>query len=395
MSPRRWQHDALHEWARERRGVASVVTGGGKTVFAYMCMQRFFSEFADGRVVIVVPTIALLDQWFLDIPTGMDIPSSAISCFSGTHSDAISNRVCIVVLNTARNTALALAHPGPTMLIVDECHRAGSPHNALALQGDHVATLGLSATPERENDDGFEQYIVPALGPVIYEYGYDDARADGVIVDFDIVNIDIQIVGDAYANFPALKAEHRRLIDNIHPTDNADESRRLEGVVTAQINRAATSAIRIPWAARLALQHRAERVIIFHERLTALGHISSLIQKHHQNVVTYHSGLDASVRRDNLHLFRRGMVNMLVTCRALDEGANIPEANVAVIARSTSSIRQRIQRLGRVLRPANGKEHATVYTLYQGEDEAVRLTEESIDLEGVAKISWKRGQLRP
>ena len=80
--------------------------------------------------------------------------------------------VNLLVINTARTLVKTLAADKPRLLIVDECHRAGSPENAKALHGRFEAALGLSATPERECDEGFKQYVVPAVGPVIYEYDY-------------------------------------------------------------------------------------------------------------------------------------------------------------------------------------------------------------------------------
>ena len=79
---------------------------------------------------------------------------------------------------------------------------------------------------------------------------------------------------------------------------------------------------------------------------------------------------------------------MLVTCRALDEGLDVPEAEFGIIGASTASLRQRIQRLGRVLRPHPDKKTATVVTLYvlPGESEALRA--ESENLEGVAGVRW-------
>jgi superfamily II DNA or RNA helicase len=70
---------------------------------------------------------------------------------------------------------------------------------------------------------------------------------------------------------------------------------------------------------------------------------------------------------------------------------NVPETAVAVIASSTASQRQRIQRLGRVLRPARGKSKATIYTLFATEQEKIRLTNEAERLEGVANILWATG----
>ncbi len=389
--PRRWQAEAVDVWAKELRGIARVVTGGGKTVFSYLCLETFFAEHSDGRAIIVVPTLALLDQWFVDICDATDLEESEVACYSGGSRPEQPGRINILVLNTARRVCRELSELSPTILIVDECHRTGAIENSRALEGFHEATLGLSATPEREADDGFESRIVPALGPIIHTYDYLQARADGVIVDFNLVNIQIALDGHDVNRLPILSEKRDSLARR---NRNPSESERLHEVASKKIATSAEYAMRIPWAVKLALHHRSERVIIFHERVASLGRITDLLSEFAQNSVAYHSHLSESHRRDNLRLFRRGMVNMLVTCRALDEGTNVPEANVAIVAHSTSSTRQRIQRLGRVLRPAPGKRHAVVYTLYTGEDQQRQLAEEAADLEGVAEIVWKRGAIQ-
>ena len=389
--PRRWQAEAVDVWAKELRGIARVVTGGGKTVFSYLCLEKFFAEHSDGRAIIVVPTVALLDQWFVDVCDATDLDESEVTCYSGGSRPERPSRINILVLNTARRVSRELSELSPTILIVDECHRTGAIENSRALEGFHEAALGLSATPEREADDGFESRIVPILGPIIYAYDYLQARDDGVIVDFDLVNIQIALDGDDVNRLPILSEKRDRLVRR---QGDPSELQRLQEVASKKIAGSAEYAMRIPWAVKLALYHRGERVIIFHERVASLGRITDLLAEFGQNSVAYHSHLSESHRRDNLRLFRRGMVNILVTCRALDEGANVPEANVAIVAHSTSSTRQRIQRLGRVLRPAPGKTHAVVYTLYTGEDQQKQLAEEAANLEGVAKIVWKRGAVQ-
>ena len=104
----------------------------------------------------------------------------------------------------------------------------------------------------------------------------------------------------------------------------------------------------------------------------------------------YHSRIRPELRRDNLRLYRSGVFSVLVTCRALDEGVNIPETNVAIIASSTASNRQRIQRLGRVLRPAPYKEQATIYTIYMTRAEEDRLVAEARGLIEAGKITWMK-----
>jgi superfamily II DNA or RNA helicase len=78
----------------------------------------------------------------------------------------------------------------------------------------------------------------------------------------------------------------------------------------------------------------------------------------------------------------------LVTCKALDEGMNVPETTVAIIASSTASTRQRIQRLGRVLRPSKGKDKAVIYTLYATEQERKRLINEYKNFQNDVSITW-------
>ena len=62
-SPRKWQEEAIKSWENNMSGIAKVVTGGGKTVFAGMCINKFISSGYE-KVVIIVPTTALRDQWY-------------------------------------------------------------------------------------------------------------------------------------------------------------------------------------------------------------------------------------------------------------------------------------------------------------------------------------------
>lgn len=68
--------------------------------------------------------------------------------------------------------------------------------------------------------------------------------------------------------------------------------------------------------------------------------------------------------RNALERFRDGSLRILITCHALDEGVNIPEASVGIILSGTSAKRQRIQRLGRILRRKEGKDIACLYYLF-------------------------------
>jgi len=158
---------------------------------------------------------------------------------------------------------------------------------------------------------------------------------------------------------------------------------------------AANAAMRIPTTIRLLEEHKGERAIVFHERIDAAERIARILREREAGSCTvYHSQMNPVVRRDNLRLYRQGMFDILVTCRALDEGMNVPETTVAVIASSSASTRQRIQRLGRVLRPSAGKESAVIYTVYTTELEEERLRREASGLRDAASVEWRVSRVR-
>lgn len=390
-SPRVWQSEALRSWSRELRGIASVVTGGGKTLFAQMCMELFRERYPSGRFVIVVPTLALVDQWYVSLREDLHVPVGQIAAFSGERRPDDFGAVNLMVINTARTMASTIPETHDAMLIVDECHRAASPANARSLSGDYRATLGISATPEREHDDLFHTVLVPALGPKIFEYSYKEALVDDVIVPFDLINVATNMTAEEQQKYDDASADISRTY------------RRLEsGMVSREVlirklqrraRLAASSIQRIPVAVRLAEQHRDNRLIVFHESIESAERILEILVARRFNATIYHSKISPELRRDNLRLFRRGIFDALVTCRALDEGANVPETDVAIVASSTGSLRQRIQRLGRVLRPAPGKPRAKIYTIYVSKPEENRLMKEASTLTEAGEITWMRSSV--
>lgn len=384
---REWQQDALNRWKRNgNRGIAAVVTGGGKTIFALACIADVRSRVPDARFVIVVPTIALADQWLVSLVADLGVKPLDIAIYGGGSRPTQPKLISIAVINSARVIAPRLAEHYPTMLVVDECHRAASEKNALALSGPHVATLGLSATPDRDWDDLFDQVVVPALGPVIYEYGYNEARKDGVISSFEIVNVAVRLRQSEQRDYDRLTRRIAVAGRGAKLPGSADE--RVERLLQRRARVSALAHARLPMAVRLVERHRGERAIVFHEDIHSANVLhKTLLRRGHRSAL-YHSGLGPPIRQDNLRMFRTGQVDVLVTCRALDEGIDVPNARIAVIAASTASTRQRIQRLGRVLRPAAGKGSAVVYTIYATRPERDRLMAEAEGLEGAESVRW-------
>jgi superfamily II DNA or RNA helicase len=391
-SPRKWQEEAFDGWVEQGcSGIAHVVTGAGKTRFAEMCIAHFMSGNPNGHVVILVPTVALLDQWYVDLSEDLGLEDEEIASYSGRAKPQSPRPVNVVVMNTGREVAPRLSAERPTLLIVDECHRAAPSQNARALRGEHQATLGLSATPHREYDRGLEEVLIPRLGPIFFSYDYADARRDGVITEFSLLNISVPLQPDEQKRYDSLT---HRVGKAMRVVQAGEEDReKLKRLLRMRASVSGGALLRVPVSVNVAMKHRGRQMVIFHERIPAAEEIAEILGARGLTATIYHSKISDVVRRDNLRLFRRGAFQVLVSCRALDEGVNVPEAEVGIIASSTASSRQRIQRLGRVLRPARGKDRALVVTLYATAVERQRLETEAESLDAASEVKWQAAEI--
>ena len=378
---RPWQHDALSAWEKaNHRGCFQVATGGGKTIFALTARESFVDE-TNAQTLIIVPTTALLDQWYLEITEDGGIPSDHVKVLSG--SDLILDHpICLSVINTARNFDRSDQDTSNVLQIVDECHRAGSPENSRALLKVAAGTIGLSATPFREFDDGFAEYIEPRLGPVLYEYTLSDAIKDGVLAGLHLTYVRIPLLDSERKEYDKLSGRIVSLMND------PAESERLEAVLRARARLYNNAFYRIPVLRSVLSSRKTKRTLVFVESIAAATEAVFTLREDGHSVTVYHSKLSKHVRRSNLRLFRKGVFDVLVACRALDEGFNVPEAELAVIVAGTSSKRQRIQRVGRVLRSVEEKPFGEVVTLYATPVEERRLVDEAESLGLSSQTRW-------
>jgi superfamily II DNA or RNA helicase len=377
---RRWQTDALALWEQAgHRGIASVVTGAGKTVFALACISRL----QPACTLVVVPTVALLDQWWVAIAEYFDLELDEVNLITGK-GHVRTGTINLAVLNTASKLHQH-RRDQPLFLIVDECHKAGSEQFRSVLDIPMIASLGLSATPARPYDAGLDEVIIPALGPVIFEYTYRDALRDQVIVPFSLRNIVFELEPETLRKYEKFTKAIAQSIKRhgLEAPETISILLRRARLVNLSLNR-------VRLALKIVAAHRGERVLIFHESIEAGELIQRVLVDNNVKSGIYHSRMPLRTRADTLAAFRTGHLDVLVACRALDEGFDVPEAEVGIIAASTATKRQRIQRLGRVLRPAGSKRQAVVYSLAATRPEISRLRKEEKDLEGVAAITWSR-----
>jgi superfamily II DNA or RNA helicase len=381
VEARQWQREALRAWESAGRGIVSVVTGGGKTFFALLVLEQLWIKQPETRVLVLVPSIALQDQWLVE--SAERFPARSVQAWGSRNSH--SGAIVVMVMNSARmHAAELLASPGPWILVVDECHRLATPENAKALQIPTAFALGLSATPERQHDRNTEELLYPVLGAVIYSYDYRQALTDGVIVPYVLENYRISMTEEEDQRYARLT----RRIAVLLGSGQTMASEPVKRALLARARHVQNLSGRVPAAVGLIDRQPRVRALVFHESTSAAEGIAEQLLARGHRAVTYHSGIPSVRRRQALFEFRSGMKDVLVCCRALDEGLNVPRTELAVVASGTASARQRIQRLGRVLRPHVSKDRATVATVYATDSERVSLEAEAEHMLGLVDARW-------
>jgi superfamily II DNA or RNA helicase len=386
-----WQQVAVQKWfAAGNRGIIKVVTGAGKTVLALAAAERLQRVHPNLRVAIVVPTIVLLEQWREEIGTRSNLPTSAIGILGGGGHDEFdeSHRVLICILNSAsrklpeqiRNLKLG----EQLLLIVDECHRAGATEMQKLFDVPRAFTLGLSATPERDDEADIEEegssprsefgadqsVLEREIGPIVFEMTYAEAIDAGVLAPFIIEHYALSLSTTERAKYTAISQEitdlrreletgSRRGLALIRWCRSAGGSknpkaRRLIGLISDRKRLLYSSEQRFKAVDRLIHDALAidanSRIIIFHESIAEVMALFARLRRLGYAVVAEHSEFPDRLRADAISLFRQGIAQIIVSARSLIEGFNVPSADVGIVVAASSSVRQRIQTLGRLLR---------------------------------------------
>jgi superfamily II DNA or RNA helicase len=366
-----WQSDALRSWTRAgRRGVVEAVTGTGKTMVGIAATLEELR--GRGQALVLVPTVELAHQWVAELTARLPGAAGVGRLGAGYTDSLISHDVLVAVVNSARAVDVRPIRPGG-LLVADECHRYGSAVNRLALDGRFGHRLGLSATYARD-DDGNLAWLDPFFGGTCFRLGYRRALDDGVTARFTVALLGVRFSAGEQAGYALLTdrmgALRARLLgQHLVPGEPFDAFIRAvnllaegdsDGAGVARAWRQAmlerrrlladTPAKDVAIAALAPAVADADRTLVFTQSIAASERTGRLLAAAGLRAGVLHSGLRQDQRRDVLARFASGDLQVLSAPRVLDEGIDVPAADLAVIAGASRSRRQMIQRMGRVLR---------------------------------------------
>lgn len=381
-----WQQEALKSWHHNaRRGVVEAVTGSGKTRVG---VAAAFEAVRQGiKVLILVPTAELQRQWLESLKR--DLPKATRGALGGGRTDTLDDvDILVAIVHSASNRQTLRSHKAG-LIIADECHRYAAPMFTGALQEQYAWRLGLTATYER-SDGEHENALTPYFGGVIYTLWYDRALQDQVIASFDIALVGVQLTEDekvSYEDLSNTMAETARYLENYAGIPRkpfasfvaavgalaASESPSREATLARRYMRAMASRLTLladakkKYHALAALKETVDAsrgTLVFTQTQESARRAEALYTAMGSRASAIFSGMAKEDRKQGMEDFRSGASQVLAAPRLLDEGIDVPEADLGIIVAANRSQRQMVQRLGRVIRKKNDGRVGRLVVLY-------------------------------
>ena len=364
IEPRDYQQEALAAW-RDNGRCGSVVlpTGSGKTFLAVQAIAD-----AGVSTLVVVPTIDLMNQWHATLTNAFgDQLTHEVGVLGGGSHDVTN-----LTVTTYDSAYRYINEYGDQfgLLVVDEVHHLpAQTYQQIPEMTIAPYRLGLTATYERA--DGEHDVLEDLLGTVVYKEEVDEL-AGQYLSEYETLHIQVELTSDEREQYDKEYQIYREYVDShdfdlwketgyqefLKRTSYDPKGRRALIAKQRAEKIARTAAKKLDTLDNLLKRHYDDRTIIFTANNDFAYEIS---QEFVVPCITHQT--DTDERTEILERFRTGEYSILATSQVLDEGIDVPAANVGIILSGSASKRQYAQRLGRILRPTEDNQPARLYEI--------------------------------
>ncbi len=400
-----YQNEAISSWLeRGKKGIFEMATGTGKTYTALGCIKEILKSYKGVLIVITCPYSHLIDQWkknielfdFANTPTLIaDGRSSKWKKILREHildsSVSYKNTGNLIILTTHDTFSSAdftniitSASNKELMLVADEMHWLGAPTLRKGLLTFYKFRLGLSATPKRwfddlgtislyeyfdEYDDKDLTYIFP-LDKAMYEIN--PATGKTFLTSYFYYPIFVNLSNSELEKYNKLTLSY---IWKLQKTKNKVESDDiLQNLLFQRADIIKNAESKIPALSNLLESLNKDRIhhLIVYGTPDQLNQIYEIINN--KGIICHTFTMDegtkpseiyggVSERQYILNKFDEGKYQALVAIKCLDEGVDVPSASMAILMGSSGNPKEYIQRIGRIIRRHEEKDHAIIYDI--------------------------------
>ena len=299
-------------------------TGSGKTVlFAYIAQG---TSAKGNSVVILVHRQELVDQ-----------TCRTLRAFGVDHGVIAAGRTPdrshAVQVASVQTYVRRLDSFKPALIIADEAHHAtaGSWRKVIN-HHPQARVLGVTATPQRLDGKGLKDVFDDLIrGPEVADLIEGGHLAPPVYFAPPVV-ADLSHIGTRGGDF----AQDELAAEMDRPTITGDAVEHYSRIC------------------------RGAPAVTFCCSVKHAQHVAEQFQSAGFKAATIDGTMDREARRDVVRALGDGRLDVLTSCEIINEGFDLPVVSAAILLRPTKSLGLHLQQIGRVLRPAPGKDKAVI-----------------------------------
>ena len=384
---RRYQKNAIAAWVKNNsRGIFQMATGTGKTKTSLAAVTKILELYYNNQtkcgLVIVVPYIVLLEQWMEDLSEFKILPiacyesktkwlsrvEESIRLFNGNARDKLflitTNKTFIT--NDFQRCLSSI--DGDYIFLADEMHHLTSDFMRQSLPLNAKFRLGLSATLMTKYNSEKMKELKDYFGGIVFEYTMKEAIENNCLTKYYYYPIYVELTDDEKMEYYEISRKISKAVviagDNLEDEDNMS----LKALLSQRG--------RILASAKNKLGKLKEIVNDFKDKSNLIVYCGDKIESDEKyidkvfNIINLEGGIvsakftaeeNQEQRKNILDLFEKKVIQALIAIRCLDEGVDIPQLETAIIMSSGTNPKEFVQRRGRILRKAPGKEYAYIY----------------------------------
>ena len=394
QGPREYQKEAFEEWVKNNcSGVFAMATGTGKTITSLNCLLNIYNDTKEYRAIILVPSIALLNQWeeevksfnfknILKVGGGnkweKDLANYASNSSWGLKSD-------LVIISTYgsfildRFQKLFKKIQSEFLLIADEAHNMGANNVKSKIQNLEISKkIGLSATPKRIYDPegtlAIDSFFKDSP-PYTYSFGMERALDEGFLTGYKYFPLLVELTDEEFEEYTRISKQLLKFFDFENGKFKEDPIVEILLLRRKGIIHKAHNKIELFSSIVRELKKTKKDKYVFAyipegyshddegESIKILNEYLKRVNSDFPDIKMNSYTSEDQNLSEILRGFEDGKIEILFAMKMLDEGVDVPRAEVGIFASSTGNPRQFIQRRGRLLRKHKDKAYSTIYDM--------------------------------
>lgn len=372
---RDYQQEAIDIWFENgMTGLLEMATGTGKTITALLIAVEHHKRKFKTPLIITCPYKHLVDQWDREARRFGFSPIKAYESF-GSWINKLTNQInafnsgfvdnlCIITTNTTFMSKVfkdvIRKVKSSIFLIADEAHHFGTNKSMLFLDDKFYPRLALSATPSRWFDDEGTLAVNNYFGGTIYAFNLQRAIKEGFLTNYYYYPVIVELTDDEILDYKEITEKIIPFLAKKNKTDSDDE--RLRTLLLKRSDILKNASNKLDSLRTILDKHKEIEHTLFYcspRQREDLLKILGFEKKIRVHQFTYQE--DNTIRQEILNRFDSGDLQAIVAIKCLDEGVDVPSTQTAFFLSNGSNPREFVQRRGRILRKAEGKQNSIIY----------------------------------